>query len=214
MAVLCLIWCKVHQNYFYSPADKVVEIKKAVAKEGAKGQRPFSKHRWVDTSNYVLVTCCCGNLIEEIKQDAECRMNTWYMLSKILGSSSIRPISLTNTTEEEPVFKANTWQYYSLRVGSYDNMLCIESPFTDHPQPYDTRVFINQSYQIIYVHHLIGKSYCWSFFMLSHQSFDSLQVAHHLQPLLLIQIKVITLGSQTYGNLLNKQTNEQTLFEG
>ena len=34
---------------------------------------------------------------------------TWYMLSNILGNSSMRPNSLTNTTVEDPVFNAWTW---------------------------------------------------------------------------------------------------------
>ena len=34
---------------------------------------------------------------------------TWYILSNILGNSSMRPNSLTNTTVEDPVFNAWTW---------------------------------------------------------------------------------------------------------
>ena len=34
---------------------------------------------------------------------------TWYILSNILGNSSMRPNSLTNTTDEDPVFNAWTW---------------------------------------------------------------------------------------------------------
>ena len=61
------------------PADKVVEIKKAVPKVRAEGQRPVPKHRRIDASNYVLVTRCVSHLFRRnptIIQDAGYRPDT------------------------------------------------------------------------------------------------------------------------------------------
>ena len=61
------------------PADKVVEIKKAIPKVRAEGQRPVPKHRRIDASNYVLVTRCVSHLFRRnstIKQDVAYRPDT------------------------------------------------------------------------------------------------------------------------------------------